>query len=213
MLDFNYLLLQLRNYIATVETFISSNIAQFPLSTEQQEQLLKSPELELKFDVSYEEFIETVKIFPEVLRRSTFLVSFILLETSLDKICDNLRRKYSNSISVYDLHGGGIRRAAKYVKLLHGVNIKDRPLWQDLCKIQELRNCIVHCNGRLDAARLDQSIGHYIQSHPLLDLQPANLDESPPSAWVLSIGPGFCENVANLIKDFFDSLPKELKTS
>lgn len=85
MLDFNYPLLQLRNYIATVETFISSNIAQFPLSAERQEQLLKSPELELEFDVSYEEFIETVETFPEVLRRSTFLVSFILLETSLDR--------------------------------------------------------------------------------------------------------------------------------
>ena len=213
MLDFSYRLLQLRHYIATVEAFISSNIARFPLSAEQWEQLLESPELELEFDVSYEEFIETVEVFPEILRRSTFLISFILLETSLHEICDNLQRKYSNPISVYDLRGGGIQRAAKYVRLLHGVNIKDTPLWQDLCRIQELRNCIVHYSGRLNAGLLDQPIGRYIQSHSLLDLQPADPDESPPSTWVLSIRPGFCENIADLIKDFLDSLPEELRTS
>lgn len=89
MRHFSYLWSQLGRYIATVKTFIAQSDAALPLTDEQKRRHEQQPETELDMPVGYEEFVEATEVFPQALRRYTFVFILTLLRVPLTN-CANI---------------------------------------------------------------------------------------------------------------------------
>jgi hypothetical protein len=156
---------QLTNHI---EMLIVSLRKDVPLSDDDIQRLFEKPELELDLDYSYEEAIENISSFPEVLRRSAFLSAFILLESNLETICSHLEMANNSPIKARDLRGSGIMRASKYIRSLHSYEISGTMHWPEILRLQDIRNILVHSNGAFSEEILNQPVGKYIKDSQLV---------------------------------------------
>lgn len=90
-------------------------------------------------------------IFPNILWKTTFLHSYFLLESSLDQICDNIKKAEGHKISLKDFNGRGIQRASLYLKKLANVSHSfETNTWSDLVELNKIRNIFVHSDGNID---------------------------------------------------------------
>ena len=195
-----------RRYIDNIETLIASLRKDVPLSDDDIQRLFEKPELELDLDYSYEETIENISSFPEVLRRSAFLSAFILLESNLETICSHLEIANNSPIKAKDLRGSGIMRASKYIRSLHNYEISSTKHWPEILRFQDIRNILVHSNGEFSEEMLNQPVGKYVKVSQLVAYE----KRDSANYYVLSVKKGFCEHAATIIEEFFKSFPADL---
>jgi hypothetical protein len=199
-----------RRYLDLLEKFIFSLREEITLNDNEIKDLLSFPEKELDYDLSFEEVIENIETFPAVLRRTAFLTIFILLETNLNNICDHLQSKHKCPFSVYDLKGSGITRAANFINSTHGFEIKKIVTWPELCRFQEIRNILVHLNGKMTQDQLNEPVGKYICGSQALGLYKNDPQDEGETSYVINIKNGFCEHATDIVESFFNSIPEEL---
>lgn len=210
MKDFRYLWSQLHRYISHVEASIASSDAAVALTADQRTKLLQKPELEVEFNVGYEEFIEATDVFPQVLRRSTFVFLITLFESAVNDVCRRVQLHFDSRFSVYDLQGRGVARAAEYIRLLVGVNPKQLASWQELQELKNIRDALVHNNGVIRASQLDQPTARFARSHPLISLIPMDGEKQTPQDFVIIVKQGLCEEAQKKVESFVDALIKQL---
>ena len=88
--------------------------------------------------------------FPNLRRRSTLITVFSFLEHQLNQLCQLFAKTERLSVLYSDLKGKGIDRSRLYLKKVILLPVDDNsPVWQDLKKIQKVRNAIVHSDAKL----------------------------------------------------------------
>ena len=204
-----YFWLQAQRHVERVEKAIASVDSAFPLSPEDREILRKHPELELEYDVSHEDLLEVEEIFPEILRRSTFVFLISVLETMLNSVCEELQERYASKFSVYDLNGRGIERAVNYIHLLTGINPRELDGWKQVDDLRKLRNFFVHENGVIYARQTDSDVGRIARQHPLIRLQRQEFGKAS-GGYVISLTAEFCADAVGTIDRFWVALVEAL---
>ena len=100
-----YKWMQAERYVAAIENFIQLTDTSFPLTEEERKRLLDEPgfELQLEAGVGHEDYIDAVEVFPQVLRRSTFVLVLTVLESDLNDACLSVQQASETPFSVFDL--------------------------------------------------------------------------------------------------------------
>lgn len=119
---------------------------------------LESKDGEDIIEILYDELVEVRDEFPRMLFSSFLVAWFTFVEHELVKLCDS--KNLSVKVKIHDQErlGTGIQRA--YIFLKDGANftIPDQ-YWQELTKIREIRNRIVHDDGRIESYPLKPTNG------------------------------------------------------
>lgn len=137
--------------------------------------------------------------FPNLQRRSALITLFSFLEFQLDELCKLFQGDQKFSISLSDLKDKGIDRSYSYLTKVVGLNIdKSSAIWNELKRIQGLRNVIVHNDGRMKN-------NDEIRKSDLLDEKPSSLFSEEKEVILLE---GYLKHVL----DSFDTYFKELNT-
>lgn len=89
---------------------------------------------------------------PNLQRRGALITLCSFLEHELDNLCQLLIREENLTISLKDINGKGVKRAIRFLRKVVGVPINNgSSTWQEIDNILEVRNRVVHGDGRLTA--------------------------------------------------------------
>lgn len=113
-------------------------------------------------DFWIDEYETTVEILPRVQWNAQLLVAYSTFESILQSLCNIVEKRCKLPISVNELGGAGIRRAAEYLKKMASVRSPfETPEWQKALLLGELRNKIAHTNGVVEADPKNQGSLYY----------------------------------------------------
>jgi hypothetical protein len=88
--------------------------------------------------------------FPNLQRRSTLIVLFSFLEHELNQLCELFATTQKLNIVHTDLRDKGIVRSRRYLKKVICLPVEDNSvIWQQIQKIQKVRNVVVHNDAKL----------------------------------------------------------------
>lgn len=100
--------------------------------------------------------------FPNLQRRSTLLILFSFLEHQLNQLCELFASTRQLNIVHTDLKDKGIDRSRRYLKKVISLPLDNNSaVWQELKRIQKVRNLVVHSDAELDA-KLDRDVIKYV---------------------------------------------------
>jgi hypothetical protein len=108
------------------------------------------------FSLLHDEFIEVNYQFPCMLYSSFLSAWYSFVEHNLIQLCDDLQLTVSIKIHERDDAGTGIQRANKFLKEAAKYEVPDK-YWQELNRIRQIRNKIVHENGELASSVIKPS--------------------------------------------------------
>jgi hypothetical protein len=103
--------------------------------------------------------LETIfrEYFPSLQRRSAFLTVWSYFEHELDKLCSLYKAEKGFRLASSDLNGRGIDRSISYLEKVAGLKLRESSQeWIRIKKMQNVRNVIVHQDGRLHNRENDQ---------------------------------------------------------
>jgi hypothetical protein len=93
--------------------------------------------------------------FPNLQRRSTLIILFSFLEHQLDQLCQLFASTEQLNIVHTDLTGRSIDRSRRYLRKVIRLPLDDNSaIWQEIKRIQKIRNVVVHNDAKL-APKLD----------------------------------------------------------
>lgn len=151
----------LKRYLEAWEDFLKKELEK--IETEIKETVPKNEEEEFYLDYLESELGRLLSYdFPSI-HRNSFLVSCCsYLEERLHYFCKDLRDKHNLPLKERDLKGNALERAKKYFTKLGKIDIPDN--WEEIVIISDIRNCIVHKEGRIDSGnqKKDKKIQDYI---------------------------------------------------
>ena len=88
--------------------------------------------------------------FPSLQRRSALLTVYGFFEYEIHKLCLLYQRQRKLRLAPKDLQREGIERSTDYLQKVVGLALdKNCKEWSDAKRVREIRNIIVHRNGRL----------------------------------------------------------------
>ncbi len=99
--------------------------------------------------------------YPNLQRRSILIVLFSFLEHQLDQLCQLFAKEQRLKIIHTDLRGKGIDRTRLYLQKVIGLRLDGSHVWQEIKRIQKVRNVIVHNDAKLAGA--DKDLTEYVQ--------------------------------------------------
>jgi hypothetical protein len=141
-----------------------------------QRQLSEEPDESMHeaIDMFHAEEDEKLAVALPALSHSATIVSiFSFLEHEMFELCARLQKNAKHPIGVKDLSGSGIEQAANYLEKICGLtDLRKHQRWGEVCKLQKVRNVIVHRRGILKEPKpkndLDQEIRRYAFEKGLL---------------------------------------------
>lgn len=108
--------------------------------------------------------------FPNLHRRGELIVLFSFLEHQLDQLCELFAVEQHLKIVHTDLRDTGVDRSRRYLR-----KVMDLPLdensscWQEIKKIQKVRNVVAHNDGKL-GEKADSTVVTYVTQAKYLSL-------------------------------------------
>lgn len=102
----------------------------------------------------YEREILTKGEFRNILYHSLFIAAYSMFETEFKNLCEYAGKIQGSKLSPKDLSGGNyIEQCKKYIKIVLEVKLeKLNQEWEEITKLQIIRNSIAHNNGILKAS-------------------------------------------------------------
>lgn len=91
--------------------------------------------------------------FPSKIRYSFVVLLYIVLETRLKAVCDEISKRRSLELRESDLKGAAIERAKAFLEKVAKLPSGDRMVWQRVRDFQKVRDCVVHTNGQIERSR------------------------------------------------------------
>jgi hypothetical protein len=99
--------------------------------------------------------------YPNLQRRSLLIILFSFFERQLDQLCELIAKEHRAQIVHTDLKGKGIDRARLYLQKIAGLPLDTSVVWQEIKRIQKVRNVIVHNDAKLTGA--DKDLIEYVE--------------------------------------------------
>jgi hypothetical protein len=97
--------------------------------------------------------------FPSKIRYSFVVLLYIVLETRLRAVCDEISKRINLDLRERDLKGAIMERAKAFLKKVAKLPNGDPMVWQWMSDFQKVRDCIVHTNGRIEESKDKARIG------------------------------------------------------
>jgi hypothetical protein len=151
-----------------------------------------------------------LEYFPSLQRRSALLTVCSYFEHELDKLCRLYQSEKGFAVTVDDLRGEGINRSTKYLEKVAGLHVHSiSQEWQEIKKIQKIRNAIVHRGGKVpdkDSVRDDgdKAIVDFINKTESL---------SRDDDGEIVVGKGFLSHVIHTYATYFKLIADSIKAS
>ena len=153
--------------------------------------------LEQEFEYDY--------IYPRILQNSFLVTVYAYLEEWLGWFYETVRERGSLTIGWQDLHGDMLGRARTYLEKLGGISFPaDSTTWEQIRRYQQLRNCLVHQNGRLQED--DKKLRAFARTKGLLSGILMSGD-------ILFLTKEFCEEVLSTVRAFLNELHESLSNA
>ena len=147
------------------------------------------------FENAHDDYWELEKVFPEIQRKSSVISVYSVLENNLNHLCSLYSNITESEIELKDFGETDIiKRAQVYLTKVAKVDFpRDHSSWNEIQKIQQIRNKLVHAQGLIPSG--NQKLISYIKESPSLELS---------DGYKISIQKGFVEHCTEVFGDFFD---------
>ena len=144
--------------------------------------------------------------YPLYLRYSFVVLIYLVLESQLNALCDDIKERKGIPIRATELRGdSNITRCKIYLQKLANLSNIDDKYWETVEDISKVRNCIVHTLGKVELSR-DRKRLHEIATENR-GLSISNIDLSEQE--VLVITPEYCQqavrDVLMLLQKIFEA--------
>jgi len=186
-----------KQHTKNVESFLSQEVKNFENHAAEITAEWEYFERAEYYEDSHDEYWELSKVYPNIQRKSELISIYTILENTINRICIVYQSSIDNPVKMKDLEANGIIDQAK--RYLEKVVRLDFPTkhssWEEITKIQQIRNSFVHASGHVKTGNSD--LIKYINTSPFLELENDNKVE---------INNGFSEHCLNVFEDFFNEL-------
>ncbi|GJH18462.1 hypothetical protein CBA19CS22_17990 [Caballeronia novacaledonica] len=106
--------------------------------------------------------------FPTLKRASALAMLCSFVEHELNILCEDIQKYLKIGIALGDIHGAGIDRACRYLKVVGNLTLQpEHVAWTQRADIFKIRNAMIHAGGR--AGKPD--VLKIIQSNKFLSIQ------------------------------------------
>jgi hypothetical protein len=158
--------------------------------------------ISISFDIPY---IFTI---PDILWRAMFLHTYFLLESSLDKICNNVDDTNKCVFKLNDIGKKGIDRSAFYLSRVVGIeNFYKSDHWKVIKELNKIRNVLVHSDGYF----VRDNRNDLISICENKDYDGIGVVHIPVNKMAITISKEFVLFSLDHIEKFFEELNKEMK--
>ena len=145
---YHYLFDHISHELKDIEAFIKSTDKFLSDNLQNNKKLSDEPDYK---NLRLHPQVQFGSIFPDILWRTTFLHSYFRLEFCLDQVCKNLQQTEDHKLSLSDVAGNGIFRAAVYLKKVCNISEPFTDItWSKMNDYNKLRNIFVHGDGTAD---------------------------------------------------------------
>ena len=124
-------------------------------------------------DVARDELWISQNIIPRYIMNSLFTSLFALFEDEMVSVCELVGEKTEGPKAFINFTNGiGISKVKNYLKEKANVNVEEYSSWQKISNIKDLRNMILHNNGRFEGRdqRAAERLAKYIESSEWLSI-------------------------------------------
>ena len=143
--------------------------------------------------------------FPSLQRRSALLTLCGFFEHELDKLCFLYKSEKNIKLSLIDLKDKGIDRSTAYLAKIANINtFKNSQEWQQIKRIQNIRNVIVHRSGELHEHN-NKSVKDAIAYIKEIETLSGETE--------IVIGKGFLTYVVNIYKEYFRNIGESIEST
>jgi len=151
------------------------------------------------YDEHYQYLSPYVTVFPRCLWYSFVVLVYLVFESEVGRLCDEINRRRDIRVRLNDLKGDLLSRCKTYLEKLGGLNVVSADLWEKLEDLSKIRNCIVHTAGRYERSN-DKKRLQYLAGR--VDGLTVDEDDIPEES-LLMIGPEYCKAVVQDVRRFF----------
>ena len=147
-LDVSIIFHALGEYVRTIEDQIEK------LSTDECKRIQKTlyeDDSERDMELQNHEYLFS-EVLPRSFRYSCIVSLFSSLEVTMNKLCDELRKRKELKLSVQDLKGNVLERTEKYIARVAQINFPKTQITY-LNDLNKIRNCIVHAGGYVEGSK------------------------------------------------------------
>lgn len=107
-----------------------------------------------------------------ILRQSTIISLYILLENGIDKYCKTFSKHARTKLKLSDFKGDILERFKTYTtKVAHLPFDFSSDLWSFIVGLHEVRNCLVHNNGIIEGFGKRKVIEHFSKRQNLITIR------------------------------------------
>lgn len=136
----------------------------------------------------------------DILRKSILISTIILLESGIDMYCKDFQKQQKLKVGYKDFRGDLLDRFKLYsLKILNSSFDFNSRLWQDICGLYEIRNCLVHNNGSLDNFGKRKVVEGYVKRNPSFEITENDFIEITHQACLLGL---------DSVDKFYDGITK-----
>lgn len=157
---------ELRDYLSEMESkfdFDSGKLNQ-ALGIEIQKRGPDPDGCEGIYDHYSDEFYRIEYLFPPIFRYTAATTLYSLLESSIAILCQEIKRSKNCELEVNDMRGNGIEQARLYLEKVHGVKFPENTHgWNEIQKLNRIRNCIVHAEGNIQRTKSPSKIRNIVE--------------------------------------------------
>jgi hypothetical protein len=110
-------------------------------------------------------------LFLKTFRYSMIVTIYSLIEMELNYLCRYLCHTKQLVLTLDEVRGDGIERAKVYLSKVCDVNFPDTNEWNEITKLNKIRNCIVHAQGDTDGANSPAKIKNIVKNTSSISLE------------------------------------------
>ena len=144
---------EFRQYTQEIEEKFESDKAGLAQRYDEAVASLSAEEANMADDYFSDEYYTIEETFIGQYRKSTLVSLYSFLEHSMNSLCKHLKSKNQYTYALDDLAGNGIVRARSFLEKSAGADFTAlNTEWSKLQTLNKVRNCIVHCEGDVNAS-------------------------------------------------------------
>ena len=191
-------LYELEEFMFSLKGFLIDQLKEINLSVEAQKSKLTNGQIEEIEEMYADDYRQLKEIFPNILWSSLFITCYLLLESSLDILCEKLCKTTQQSSKPSNLKDKGITRSRKYLNNVINIKFPDKTThWQEIKHYNLIRNIIVHEDGKVGETKKDKIVETYINQKKSIDLDKLGHVQSVDD---------FIQEVIRTLESFFNEL-------
>jgi len=156
----------MRDYLIEMSRLMDNNLSDFSDRINQEADNLDREAKEDWFDSNYDEQWKLAEVFPEIYRKSFFIMIYGYIEATMRSFAMVLESHRQKEIKIDNLKGDGINLYRIYFLKVQSIPLKSSSHSQKIDSYRKMRNFIVHNNSRLDNSNNAKQIKRFAEKYP-----------------------------------------------